>query len=71
MRTLYLSIVLVCCWKQTLAQGVGINNDASAPDNSAMLDVKSTEKGLLIPRMTLAQRGAIAAPRQWLTHLPN
>ncbi|MBK7172754.1 MAG: hypothetical protein IPH84_05885 [Bacteroidales bacterium] len=31
-------------------------------DNSAMLDVKSTNKGMLVPRMTSAQRTAIAGP---------
>lgn len=36
------------------AQNVGINADGSAPDNSAMLDVKSSSKGLLPPRMTLS-----------------
>jgi hypothetical protein len=41
---------------------VAINTDASTPDNSAMLDVKSTTKGMLIPRMTAAQRDAIASP---------
>ncbi|MHC1776281.1 MAG: fibrobacter succinogenes major paralogous domain-containing protein [Lentimicrobium sp.] len=41
---------------------VAINNDGSAPDNSAMLDVKSTTKGILISRMTLAQRNAISNP---------
>jgi hypothetical protein len=41
---------------------VGINNDNSAPDNSAMLDVKSNAKGFLAPRMTFAQRDAIANP---------
>jgi hypothetical protein len=46
----------------TFAQGVGINADGSAPDNSAMLDVKSTDKGLLIPRMTAAQRASIINP---------
>lgn len=44
------------------AQNVGINTDASTADNSAMLDVKSTEKGMLIPRMTAAQRNLIASP---------
>lgn len=44
------------------AQNVGINTDASAADNSAMLDVKSTDKGMLIPRMTAAQRNLIASP---------
>jgi hypothetical protein len=41
---------------------VSINTDNSAPDPSAMLDVKSTAKGLLAPRMTLAQRNAITTP---------
>jgi hypothetical protein len=41
---------------------VSITNDGSLPDNSAMLDVKSTNKGILIPRMTAAQREAIVSP---------
>ena len=36
------------------AQNVGINDDASTPDASAMLDVKSTTKGILIPRVDIA-----------------
>jgi hypothetical protein len=47
---------------RSLSQNVGINNDASQPHSSAMLDVMSTDKGLLIPRMTEAQRNAIASP---------
>ncbi|MBN1926142.1 MAG: hypothetical protein JW798_09925, partial [Prolixibacteraceae bacterium] len=35
------------------AQNVGINADGSAPDNSAMLDVDASNKGLLIPRVAL------------------
>jgi hypothetical protein len=42
--------------------GVAINTDNSNPDNSAILDVKSTDKGMLIPRMTDAQKTAIATP---------
>jgi len=41
---------------------VGINSDNTDPDASAMLDVKSTEKGLLAPRMTTTQRTAISTP---------
>jgi hypothetical protein len=41
---------------------VAITTDNSAPDNSAMLDVKSTSKGFLAPRMTFAQRNAIVSP---------
>ena len=40
---------------------VAINNDNSAPDASAMLDVKATGMGLLAPRMTFAQRPAAPA----------
>lgn len=59
---LYLLTALICTAIYTKAQNVGINKDASAPDNSAMLDVKSTEKGMLIPRMTANQKNAISLP---------
>ena len=49
-----------------LSAQVGVNIDGSAPDNSAMLDVKSTAKGFLPPRMTTAQRNAIASPAEGL-----
>ena len=48
------------------AQSVGINSDGSTPDGSAILDVSSTAKGMLIPRMTAAQIGAIADPANGL-----
>src|SRR5688500_18626622 len=44
------------------AQNVGINSTGAAPDASAMLDVASTVKGCLAPRMTTIQRGAIPSP---------
>jgi hypothetical protein len=44
------------------AQNVAINSTGAAPAPSAMLDIASTTSGLLIPRMTTAQRTAIAAP---------
>jgi hypothetical protein len=43
----------------TNAQSVGINSDGSTPNASAMLDVSSTTKGFLAPRMSEAQRTAI------------
>lgn len=42
--------------------GVAINTDNSNPDPSAALDVKSTTQGMLVPRMTAAQRAIIATP---------
>lgn len=41
---------------------VAINIDNSAPDPSAMLDIKSTNRGFLAPRMSEAQRNAIVTP---------
>ncbi|MCS7005769.1 MAG: tail fiber domain-containing protein [Cytophagales bacterium] len=49
-----------------MAQGISITSDGSAPNSSAMLDIKSTEKGLLIPRMNQSQRLAISSPAQGL-----
>ena len=45
---------------------VGINTDGSQPDPSAGLHVKFTDKGVLIPRMTLEQRNAIVNPAEGL-----
>ena len=45
---------------------VGINTDNTDPDASAMPDVKSTDKGMLIPRMTTTQRTAISNPANGL-----
>ena len=41
---------------------VGINSDGSNPDSSAVLDIQSTKKGLLPPRMSTIQRDAISNP---------
>lgn len=45
-----------------LAQNIAINNSGAVGHNSAMLDITSTSSGLLIPRMTAAQKSAIASP---------
>ena len=48
---------------QVFAQtGIG----TSTPDPSAKLHVASTDKGLLIPRMTIAQRSGISSPANGL-----
>jgi Head domain of trimeric autotransporter adhesin/Chaperone of endosialidase len=49
----------------TTAQ-VGISATNTPPNASAMLDVSSTNKGLLPPRMSTAQRNAIASPADGL-----
>ena len=42
------------------AQSVGIGT--TTPDPKAALDVSATDKGLLVPRLTAAQRTAISSP---------
>ena len=49
------------------SQNVSINSTGVVPDTSAMLDVSSTTKGFLMPRMTTVQRDAIILPATGLT----
>ena len=46
----------------TYSQGVAINETGNPPNNSAILDVESTSKGILFPRMTSTQMNAIVSP---------
>ena len=48
----FLASMMLCCTLSLQAQ-VAVNNDGSTPDNSAMMDIKSANKGLLIPRVAL------------------
>ena len=55
--------ILALCMTASLfagAQNVGVGT--ATPDNSAMLDVNSSSKGMLLPRMTSLQRKAISNP---------
>ncbi|NCA76311.1 MAG: LamG domain-containing protein [Alphaproteobacteria bacterium] len=61
-----LVLSLLCESNQGNAQ-VAINSDGSTYDHSAMLDVKSANKGFLPPRLTTIQRDAIANPATGLT----
>ncbi len=45
---------------------VAINTNGSTADASSMLDIKSYSKGILIPRMSTAQRTAISSPANGL-----
>ncbi len=58
-------VVLSFLLTATLAEGysqVAVNTSGNDPDPSAILDISSTDMGILIPRMTAAQRDAIASP---------
>ncbi|MBS1651685.1 MAG: hypothetical protein JSU07_06705 [Bacteroidetes bacterium] len=62
---LIISSILTCT--KTYSQNVAINGTGALPNASAMLDITSTSSGLLMPRMTSAQRTAIATPATGLT----
>ena len=54
MKKIFTLSLIVCAAVQGgVAQNVAVNADASLPNSSAMLDVKSNSKGLLIPRVAL------------------
>lgn len=58
--TFFTGLILISFF--ATGQGVAVNEDGSSADASSVLDVKSTTKGLLIPRMTRAEREAISSP---------
>ena len=55
---LFLAIAMII--SSSLTAQVAVNTDGSSPDGSAMFEVKSNDKGMLIPRMTQAEIAAIA-----------
>src|SRR4030095_14523626 len=59
---LLLKVIFVYGIFSNAQQGVSINTDGSVADSSAMLEIKSNSKGLLIPRLTAAQKNAITKP---------
>ena len=62
MKQHYFLIAFVIILASTLRGQVAINDNGSVPAAGAMLDVKSTNKGVLIPRMTAVQRAGISVP---------
>lgn len=62
MKNIFLALVISLIALNATAQSVAINTDGSAADNSALLDLKSINQGVLVPRMTASQRGLIATP---------
>lgn len=62
MKNILFAVLLLFMGDKALAQGLAVNGTGATADASAMLDVSATNKGLLLPRMTLLQRTAIATP---------
>lgn len=53
MKTIFNIFLGLLLTFESFAQNVGINSTGTAPDNSAMLDVVSTDKGMLVPRVNI------------------
>lgn len=65
MKKIFFPAIISFISAATIAQNnIGIGT--STPNSSAMLDISSTNKGLLTPRMTTAQRNAIITPAKGL-----
>jgi len=64
--TTLLLLVLFIFTDQLHAQSFAINTTGATANASAMLDVTSINKGVLIPRLTTAQRVAITTPGKGL-----
>jgi len=63
--------ITTCLWILFVAIGslhaqIAINPNGDLPNPSAMLDVNSSNKGVLIPRMTLVEMNAIENPAEGL-----
>ena len=65
MKKLTLIFVILIASIYSVAQ-IAINTDGNAPNSSAALDISSTTKGVLIPRMTNTQIQSITSPSNGL-----
>ena len=66
MKKLTSFIALFMLLYHVMIAQVAVNTDGSLPNNSAILDVQSTTKGMLIPRMTFAERNVMPSPANGL-----
>ncbi|MEO8146412.1 MAG: tail fiber domain-containing protein [Bacteroidia bacterium] len=69
-----LTLIIVCAFafcnhafsQNTFPATGSVGIGTSTPNSSSLLEIKSTTKGILIPRMTKVQRDAIASPTSGL-----
>jgi Chaperone of endosialidase len=59
-QRIFFLMIFVSFFTSKIYAQIGINASNTAPSPNAMLDVSSITKGLLIPRMTTAQRNALS-----------
>jgi hypothetical protein len=68
-RDMKLALQLTVCWLMISISAMAQDNmgiGTLTPDPSAILEVKSTDKGVLLPRLTSAQKNGIPNPAQGL-----
>lgn len=65
MRSIFFVFFLAFVAK-AYSQSIAINTDGSMADSSAILDVKSSTKGILIPRLSTTERLAVINPAKGL-----
>lgn len=58
--------LIIFLFEKANSQGIAVNGTGATANTSAMLDVASTQKGLLIPRMNTAERNNISSPAKAL-----
>lgn len=69
MKVIYnlkITIILITILFITISLNAQVGIGTTNPDASSMLDVQSTVKGMLIPRMTTAEKAAISTPANGL-----
>ena len=64
--TLIVNFVLILLLSTNSLAQVAINTDGSSPNGSAILDLKSSSMGLLLPRLSTTDRDAISLPTDGL-----
>ena len=62
LRLLLMALIANLSCFNSFSQSLGINSTGAPAAGSAILDVSSTEKGMLVPRMSKAQKIAIVSP---------
>jgi hypothetical protein len=69
MKSIYITLsilALAVCSALAQSGGVLIDHVGGIPENTAILDIRSTNQGVLLPRLTTAQRAGISSPADGL-----